>query len=394
MRIEGRAGHPFFAELQEFAQTPVREFEPVRIEKWMSKWMAVSGLHKSIRRGRVEKALQMADLLLRMDPAHFWRRLPVIALEDVGHADPWLIARIGWASGQNLAKDELGDRELALRFVDRMASGTKDRTSCDLTCLAQAHRKMSLQVLNLGFEDAIRLLKDPEHDLLFRAKVAISLVAGDLGKDLPSRFGRITLRQLAELYAEMGADPETCSAIRWAGSRRSCKEMAAVFGLMGRMAENAQTAEKDSFFAEEADIGPFPSAAFDQYTREGLRAYAYFLKACPPVARWMDDAGIDQRYRVRMIGRLVFRAEGDHLNPRLRISRAYEIRDAYIAAVAANYAVDSEHFLRGIELVRLNIPLLRHARARILGLAEPGTCPEIVECDKEPEAGSPVRRRS
>ena len=172
------------------------------------------------------------------------------------------------------------------------------------------------------------------------------------------------MRQLAELYARMGVDLETCSVSRWSGSRSQCKEMSAVFGLTWLIAAEAREARQDPFFAEEADIGPFPSAAFDQYTREGIRAYAYFLNACPPVARWMDENGVNPKSRIRLLGRLVFRAEGDHLNPRLQIPEAFVIRYSYIKEVAESYSIEPEQFFRGIELVKLNLAMLRRARTR------------------------------
>ena len=92
-----------------------------------------------------------------------------------------------------------------------------------------------------------------------------------------------------------------------------------MFGLTSLIADDVREARRDSFFADDADIGPFPSATFDQYTREGLRAYAYFLKTCPSVVCWMDENGVDPKSRIRLLGRLVFRAEGDHLSPRSQI---------------------------------------------------------------------------
>ncbi len=145
-----------------------------------------------------------------------------------------------------------------------------------------------------------------------------------------------------------------------------------MFGLTSLIADDVREARRDSFFADDADIGPFPSATFDQYTREGLRAYAYFLKTCPSVVCWMDENGVDPKSRIRLLGRLVFRAEGDHLSPRSQIPPALGIRDSYIKEVAKSHRIRSEEFFDGIELVRLHLPLLHYSRCRILSLARPG----------------------
>ena len=53
----------------------------VDIEPALSdKWLAVSSLHKSIRRGEVDLALRATATLLRADPDYLFRRLPVIGI--------------------------------------------------------------------------------------------------------------------------------------------------------------------------------------------------------------------------------------------------------------------------------------------------------------------------
>ena len=50
-----------------------------------------SALHKHVRAGRVEQAIRSAIELARTDPEHeaeMWRRLQVLAAEDVGMGDP------------------------------------------------------------------------------------------------------------------------------------------------------------------------------------------------------------------------------------------------------------------------------------------------------------------
>jgi hypothetical protein len=43
-----------------------------------------SALQKSVRRGQAEKAMYYADRLVRLNPFSCWRRLRIIAVEDVG----------------------------------------------------------------------------------------------------------------------------------------------------------------------------------------------------------------------------------------------------------------------------------------------------------------------
>lgn len=56
------------------------------------RWILASLLQKAIRRDEPEWALPAAASLLRIDPVGLWRRLLVIAFEDVSFADVALVA--------------------------------------------------------------------------------------------------------------------------------------------------------------------------------------------------------------------------------------------------------------------------------------------------------------
>jgi replication-associated recombination protein RarA len=52
----------------------------------VSPWVAMSLLQKAIRRGRTDFALIAAATLLRDAPDRLWRRLAIIAFEEIGRA--------------------------------------------------------------------------------------------------------------------------------------------------------------------------------------------------------------------------------------------------------------------------------------------------------------------
>jgi replication-associated recombination protein RarA len=51
------------------------------------RWLLASNLQKAIRRGLTDVALGTASKLLIVDARYFWRRLLVIAYEDVGFSN-------------------------------------------------------------------------------------------------------------------------------------------------------------------------------------------------------------------------------------------------------------------------------------------------------------------
>ncbi len=75
-------------------QTNRYECEPLTIDKWL----ASSALQKAIRRGNEAEALSCARLLLNVDAQRLWRRLGIIAIEDIGVADIEVVGQTLWAT--------------------------------------------------------------------------------------------------------------------------------------------------------------------------------------------------------------------------------------------------------------------------------------------------------
>ncbi|MGR3481946.1 MAG: hypothetical protein ACU0CD_14700, partial [Salipiger marinus] len=60
----------------------------------MSPWQAASLLQKAIRRGDVVRVQDAVSSLLISDPARLWRRLGIIAFEDVGLGNLPLVGQV------------------------------------------------------------------------------------------------------------------------------------------------------------------------------------------------------------------------------------------------------------------------------------------------------------
>ncbi len=63
------------------------------------RYIAMSALQKGIRRGAIELSLSAGLHLLNADPRSFWRRLCVIAFEDIGIANMDLVGQVTHAAG-------------------------------------------------------------------------------------------------------------------------------------------------------------------------------------------------------------------------------------------------------------------------------------------------------
>jgi replication-associated recombination protein RarA len=100
----------------------------------------VSVLQKEIRRGNVDNAVLAAYEMLTTSPEvaeHLWRRLRVIAVEDVGMGEP--LAPVVLHRLQENYREATGGEQLmmAVHAVRFLATAKKDRTSAEHTDLVR-----------------------------------------------------------------------------------------------------------------------------------------------------------------------------------------------------------------------------------------------------------------
>ena len=109
-------------------------------------WTASSLLQKAIRRGDAELAKYAARTLYRQRGKGIWRRLMVIAFEDVGIAEPALVSELVILAANPAMRAVLAeDIDLILDLSSRLATAPKDRSSDYLFCagikLPASHRE-------------------------------------------------------------------------------------------------------------------------------------------------------------------------------------------------------------------------------------------------------------
>src|SRR4051812_17875307 len=101
-------------------------------------WIVSSVLQKSIRRGDVETAQRAALTLFLQRGSAIWRRLMVIAFEDVGvGSDAALASCVAVASNPNWRKANGGNEHAAIEVAGMLAEAPKDRSADYLICAAK-----------------------------------------------------------------------------------------------------------------------------------------------------------------------------------------------------------------------------------------------------------------
>ena len=349
----------------------------------MHKWRASSAMQKAIRQGDVETALRMAQGLWSFDPEYLWRRLPVIAMEDIGVADPALVAAVLWVAGKKQWREQNGGHQKVLYcLVDRLARSVKDRSVCDLVCwvtycpdMAEKRKAMFVAV-----EDAkVRFhlmggLYDPAVFLADRmlAGWALAGTKSHPGENLPEG---VAGNMLDVTHAAAG--PAVVKAIMTWGSARIRDGMELAYPLIWEMAKKGASPTSDGMsqpvWIEKPVgmpmIGNFPSATFDWHCREGKRSLAYFNAACKPIAEFLTQCGIaptDKKARVLATSSLLFRVEGSQVDRRLWFEGAEDLYDLAELALNRGCVIKGELNDWGMELMLANMPMMHWSRLKVL----------------------------
>lgn len=281
------------------------------------KWLLVSGLQKSIRRGKAEKARQCGHAVMLLDSAYLWRRLCVIALEDIGWANPMACAMTLAVASSKKFRTTYGEKELLFFLTDMLALGMKDRTLCDWVNVRHT---------------------TPEQLHFNRQMFDHQMVNSDmpfLGKFMAVK-GRMLMR-----------DPLFLAVLpQW------------------KMLQQSQGFWLHVEDRTETEIRGIPASAYDQHVSVGKRALAYFAKACPAVRKILDEFPFVDKLAV--LGGIVFVFEGALLDRQLRFDGWQAVWEG---------GLDSDyHFMEGmpkekqlelLDAVSQNLETLHRARARV-----------------------------
>ncbi len=330
------------------------------------RYIAMSGLQKAVRRGDTDVALRCAARLLTDDPRALWRRLCVIAFEDIGVADPDIVGRVTAACGDKAWRLSVGGEWcVASHLVRRMCAADKDRAADDLIVPVEWHPDLErlrgeLQVAPFSF--LMDIAGNADRRIEARA-VAAWYAAGTervRSATLPRVGGRPT--DYFEGLIERGAE-ETPVELGRAGLSRTGTIMPVFFPLVWQNLQRAAWHIEPDDIPEAEMIEGVPSYAFDMFTREGKAAFRPFLHACKPLPEFLADCDVAKARWAHDLGRLIFRAEGGLLSRRMSWNLG---RSLLRTASILDYDLPPERAEEGIALVRSNLHLLNEARRHVL----------------------------
>ncbi|MCB4455825.1 hypothetical protein [Leisingera sp. McT4-56] len=285
-------------------------------------FIAKSMLQKAIRRANTRRAEEAAWYLLRINEQVFWRRLCIIALEDIGLANIPLVAQVLQAEGDRQLRSNLGGPEkVGLALVSAMCASAKDRTTDDLIDAIgnDDYNCCKADVSELPEAARAALASSTSAPVHERAIAALQLSPAST----PSRRVRdwcLLLERLPE------ATLSPCvKAAATLGLQRTKSEMALHMALLSRDLPETPR-QMDEVFPPSVDLNGLPSWVLDGHTRIGLQAFRLALKRSPRLGRFIRHWATGAVSPAKTVAGLVFRVESSQLKRRLDWSIGQQLK--------------------------------------------------------------------
>ena len=286
------------------------------------RWVASSLLQKSIRRSDVQLAVRAARTLSGFGRSYTWRRLLVIAFEDVGAAEPdALIETVAIATTPKW-RSKHGENESLTHAVTRLAEAPKDRSADYLLSAAEAHASLDgirETYRRADLEDRLRIVGDLSLPLPVRT------LAAWLSSGVEARYGpRIeggSLTQLARLFSRLGASDELLFATK-AAAKRTREPITVMVPLIRLEVErDKQTEIINERVPECPALNGIPMYAFDMHTRLGLAAIQRFTRESEYLQACLEQF-VPKHAWLKGVQMAAFYADGYVVSRRLKWSLA------------------------------------------------------------------------
>lgn len=264
-------------------------------------WLLASLLQKAVRRGDLTVARRAGHQLLHADPNRLWRRLMVVALEDIGLGDPEAAASLVGLAAVPETRRLFANPEEALDVALRLAcDAIKDRTGDHFGSIAREmiSAPHSLTLASTNARLAVLL----SSYLPWRRRLRAALLLGE--DEAPAAQRLAAYEPLSEGFRALGVPGvlmDACELYRYKARDPLPLFVPLGFGLW--LSQGASRATITHSVPPSEAIGGIPDYAFDPlHTRLGRRAVDLWLRSYlqrPPfetrqiaAALWNLESGV------------------------------------------------------------------------------------------------------
>jgi hypothetical protein len=332
--------------------------------------MASSALQKAIRRGDTDTAERAAITLYRVDRQLIWRRLIIIAIEDVGIGSTQaVIETIALASEANRRNQLDGEAAAILGACRLLADAPKDRSADYLISAALHDPELNAARDRFGCAStAHRLGSVADPSLSMAERLLAAWYSSGLDVRGERRVGTGDFVGLMRVFADMGVDSGLLEAVRIA-ARKTREPFVFGLPLVSLAVANAKTEIVDPKPPKAQFRNGVPLYALDGHTRLGREAMRVFRRRNRELADLLSSHVPDYR-AVRASQLAVFFSDSALTSPRLAWALGGRLEVQGVAADFIGAVVDPEVGRQLIDVVCRNLDHLNAIRDELLVRAE------------------------
>jgi hypothetical protein len=328
----------------------------------------LSAMQKSIRRGDGLTAQRTLRTLYQHDPSSTWRRLLIIACEDVGIGALGAVVMTAARCANAKALREKGSEEAtALATTQMLAEAPKDR-SADLLFAIVLHdpalEGARSKLRSVSVARRLEFVADPTLSLSERALAAWH--SSGVEERGERRIGPGDLGGLMRAYAELGVPEPLLEAVAIA-LKKTREPFVLMLPLLWLEAAEGDRELLDSPLPPSSLINGVPLCAVDKHTRPGRQAIGRFARENAEIAQFLMKHA--QGSGDEALGKAVFYADGALTRPALQWRRSAELTAAGVAADFHKVKVAASAGISLIRLVSEHIADLNAIRLQMLSRA-------------------------
>lgn len=330
---------------------------PLEIRTSAESSLLVSLWQKAIRRSQVDCAVMAALELQRRDPEYVWRRIRVIALEEVSAANLTLVAQVLAIAGKRALRAKLGERILLSHLSRELTRSRKCRTPCDMASwldpMGEGSEENRLPGLARDFADGdLKVIRRSAH--AWRDAVPLSMRVK--GRWTSSGQGS---RDRREAFLEwVGASPLLRFIVERGSSTYALNALCVPTAQLMALHSGPRTPSISLSCSDELIHG-VPAYAYCMYSTPGREAQRQFLK----LTGWAGDERIRvKRDALNVLGHLVFYVEGGYCAEVLDVAHGSEIERASEWTLLGRHGIRPDDVPALKDSVREALPLLNAMR--------------------------------
>jgi len=304
------------------------------------KWLVMSGLQKAIRRGDAALAGRMALSLWQQDKRALWRRLAVIAVEDVAMGDIETVLDVMVAVKHPTWRKDVGDASLALYLAQQMARSAKTRylTELYLYCdHANKAAKARQWAASASFKDLASILHDTTKEAPWQALALWGLVGSTRieAKEFKKPGGDI--HEAMKIIKEMPVPEEILSiCTATVGTPHFPLAILLPIGWLELQRQSKNLTTRKEMPVSSPEVDGLPMYAVDGlYTRTGIACLKELKRSVPSLNAYSNTA----------IGEGLFFIEAETLNPRLSCDAWGSFRQDSIAGLMQSLGVGPDDYM-------------------------------------------------